>query len=210
MASRRIAIWTLLALGWLAAALPAAEEPSVSSAEVRALIQRLERAESKINDLEHELAETRDAKPREFPGQATTLFDAPPAADGLSGQVEELLKQHEELQTSHKELTEKHDGLSKDYEKLNESHEKLSEGYDKFAADIAKGKGVVIPAGSAATIRVSGRIHLDYWAFPQTNDGAAVLEGSPAAPVDPEDRFGLRRIAARLARRHHRQCAVPL
>lgn len=43
-------------------------------------------------------------------------------------------------------------------------------------------------------MQLSGRIHLDYWAFPFADAGAAVLEGSPTAPVDPQDRFGLRRL----------------
>lgn len=193
MNSRGIATWVWIACSLSSAVLSAAEPP-VSAAEVRALLQRLEKAEAKIGRLEEELAETRAAEPRPYPGQATALFEDAPAADQLSGQIGELLQQHQELQASHNDLTEKYDGLSQDYKKLSESHTELSEGYDKFAADIKKGKGVVLPGASTVTMRINARIHADYWAFPHADDGVAVLEGTPAAPVDPQDRMGFRRI----------------
>jgi len=163
------------------------DEAPVSAAEVRALIQRLEQAEGRINQLQNELAETRASAARPYPGQTTALFDDGGAADDLTTQVADLLKQNEELQTSYKELSESH-------EKLSESHEELSGGYDKFTADLKKGKGVVLPGASSVTMKVNARIHADYWAFPHADDGVAVLEGTPANPMDPQDRFGFRRI----------------
>ena len=164
-----------------------ADEPPVSAAEVRALIQRLEQAETKISHLQEELAETRASQPRAYPAQATALFDDHGASDGLTSQVEDLLKQNEELQTNY-------ETLSENYDKLSESHDELSSGYEKFASDFKKGKGVTVPGSSNVTLKINGRIHADYWTFPHADDGAGVLEGTPAMPVDPQDRFGFRRV----------------
>ena len=59
----------------------------------------------------------------------------------------------------------------------------------KKAADDAKKK---------PTFKINGRIHLDYWAFPNPSEGIGFFEHpNPASPqfgTDPEDRFLFRRI----------------
>jgi phosphate-selective porin OprO/OprP len=53
--------------------------------------------------------------------------------------------------------------------------------------------GKVSPGHSGATMKVSGRIHLDYWAFPESDPGINDLEfGNPAIP--PQARLGFRRL----------------
>ncbi len=46
------------------------------------------------------------------------------------------------------------------------------------------------------TLKVSGRIHLDYWSFPSATDGIGFFEhpSGAAAGLDPEDRFVFRRM----------------
>jgi phosphate-selective porin OprO/OprP len=188
----------LILSGCLAAATgesSAADEAPVSAAEVRALIQRLEQAESKINRLESELAETRPYQPRPFPGPATALFEEPADAPLLllDDEVQTILKQQQALQASHEELAARYDGLAREYESLSESQKVLKSDHDELLEDYNSGDGFVL-MGSGATMRLTGRTQLDYWGFPYDDAGAQVLEGSPTAPVDPQDRFGLRRL----------------
>ena len=49
----------------------------------------------------------------------------------------------------------------------------------------------VAPGHSAASMKVAGRIHTDYWAFPSTDPGIDQIEGGPDGP---QDRLGFRRI----------------
>ena len=65
------------------------------------------------------------------------------------------------------------------------------EGADDEFADALKGK--VTRGTPGATMKIFGRLHLDYWAWPDTDDGAAVLEGGADDPFSPQDRFIWRR-----------------
>lgn len=48
----------------------------------------------------------------------------------------------------------------------------------------------VEPGHSGATMKVVGRVHLDYWGFPESSPGIDVLEG----PAGPQDRINFRRV----------------
>lgn len=51
----------------------------------------------------------------------------------------------------------------------------------------------VSPGHSSSTMKVSGRVHLDYWSFPESDPGINILEfGDPAIP--PQARWGFRRL----------------
>lgn len=66
----------------------------------------------------------------------------------------------------------------------------LEKSYAKDKADAAKKKA---DDAKKPTIKIAGRIHLDYWGFPDTSPGANAFEtGNPA--VDPADRFAFRRV----------------
>ena len=65
------------------------------------------------------------------------------------------------------------------------------EGADDEFADALKGK--VTRGTTGATMKIFGRLHLDYWTYPDTDDGAAVLEGGADDPYSPQDRFIWRR-----------------
>ncbi|MEC9092979.1 MAG: porin [Planctomycetota bacterium] len=66
--------------------------------------------------------------------------------------------------------------------------ENLQEMLDGLKADI---KGKVNPGHSGASMKVVGRVHADYWAFPETDPGIDALEGGPAGP---QSRLGFRRM----------------
>lgn len=171
-----------------------AEEPlPVTAAELRALIQRLEQMESKINRLESELADARADQPRPFPGPATAVFEVPADAAAIDDRVQGLLDQQQALQASYEKLAEQYADLAQNYDTLSAGQKELTSDLDILSNDVLKGRGIV-RLGGKATMQLAGRIHMDYWAFPYDDAGAKVLEGTPTAPVDPQDRFGLRRL----------------
>ncbi|MDA0834584.1 MAG: porin [Planctomycetota bacterium] len=54
-------------------------------------------------------------------------------------------------------------------------------------------KAFVLPGHSGATMKIVGRIHLDYWGFPDTDPGINAFEtGDPNTPV--QDNFQFRRL----------------
>ncbi|MEZ6067786.1 MAG: porin [Planctomycetaceae bacterium] len=119
------------------------------------------------------------------PGTSRVAFfddEAAAAADPLQAQINDLIARNEKL-------TENYDSLSENFEKLQESHDELQEGHDDFLSAFKKGKGVTVPGSSNVTLKINGRIHADYWAFPAHDRGTEVLEGG-----DPQDRFGFRRV----------------
>ncbi len=73
---------------------------------------------------------------------------------------------------------------------LLERVEALEEQIDEQASELQTyvGKGT-----DAATLEIEGRIHLDYWAFPESSTAANALE-TGELDEDPQDRFGFRRI----------------
>lgn len=188
MRTRTVALSCVL---WCAAGIPSAsgDDAPVTAEQIRALVERLEQAETKISQLQAELEETRAAQPQPFPAgdvpaltplnpfqpTAASYFDDPATTDALTAQLQTLREEQAALSESH--------------QKLSDDYASLSEGYDALTADLSKGKGVVLPGGSNATVTLTGRLHADYWTFPDTDAGDAVLEG-----MDPQDRFGFRRI----------------
>ena len=64
----------------------------------------------------------------------------------------------------------------------------LQEMLDGLKADIqAKAR----PAHPRASIKIAGRVHADYWGFPEASPGIDAIEGGPDGP---QDRLGFRRI----------------
>ena len=70
--------------------------------------------------------------------------------------------------------------------KLEKGFEKQGKSIDKFDATLP---GLVHHGHKNPKIQFFGRIHLDYWAFPDADEGAAILEGE-----DPLDRVEFRRL----------------
>ena len=80
-----------------------------------------------------------------------------------------------------------------DYKDADERLKKLEKGFEKQGKSIEKFDatlpGLVHHGHKNPKIQFFGRIHLDYWAFPDADEGAAILEGE-----DPLDRVEFRRL----------------
>lgn len=59
--------------------------------------------------------------------------------------------------------------------------------------ELAEAQEAAVKPNAAATMSLSGRIHVDYWAFPDTTPGINAFETLNPA-ISPQDRFGFRRI----------------
>lgn len=80
--------------------------------------------------------------------------------------------------------------LAPQLEDLESAVENLSGKVSDFTGD----ETIVHSGSSASTLKISGRVHLDYWDFSNTSGDIANMEGTQAAPLDPQNRFGFRRL----------------
>lgn len=70
--------------------------------------------------------------------------------------------------------------------------EKLTESVDELDSDFDDELRLKINSGhSDSKMKIVGRVHLDYWGFPESSPGIDQLEGGPAGP---QDRFAFRRM----------------
>ena len=93
-----------------------------------------------------------------------------------------------------KKLNEKIKKQDKSISDLKKAHKKDKESFeediDDLKSDLKSGlKGKVSPGSSKATMKVAGRVHIDYWGFPDHDDVIEVFEGR-----NPQDRMGFRRM----------------
>jgi len=76
---------------------------------------------------------------------------------------------------------------------LEQLQEQLQEQIDAQSEEIAELRSALTqkldPGVSGATMKIVGRVHADYWAFPNTSPGVDALEGG-----HPQDRLGFRRV----------------
>ena len=70
---------------------------------------------------------------------------------------------------------------------LKATVEKNSESIESIKGDVKK---KINPGHSGASMKIVGRVHADYWGFPDVSPGAAALEGG----AGPQDRIGFRRM----------------
>jgi phosphate-selective porin OprO/OprP len=110
-----------------------------------------------------------------------TLSEYGLAFENIEKQMKELGKAAD-LEGRVKELEE-----SEDLEDLSSDVESLTEDFEEFSGD----KSIVHSGSSASTMKVSGRIHADYWTFPENDADIDTLEGGPAGP---QARLGFRRM----------------
>jgi len=73
--------------------------------------------------------------------------------------------------------------LEKNYAALGENYEELQ----------GKLKTTSVSGHGEATMKISGRIHLDYWAFPESSPAINVFENNDP-DISPQDRLGFRRL----------------
>lgn len=168
-----------ISLGSASAAADEAES-AYSAEQIDTIIQRLEQAEAEIDSLRRDQAASPSINtpdPSVFANGAATslpvsfLDDSPASAD--DDLLQRLSHLEEEWEAFHAaEQLDIIDSLNNDVGSLE--------------GDM---KNFVTRGTSNATAQVFGRMHLDYWSYPNTDDGAATFEGE-----NPQDRILWRRL----------------
>ena len=110
-----------------------------------------------------------------FAAQPAAFYERFLAADGAG----EGLTVEERLGL----LEENYGQLQENYDKLQEANSALK---DKMKVLATSGHG-------GATMKISGRIHLDHWAFPDDSAAVNIFENNDPA-ISPQDRIGFRRL----------------
>jgi phosphate-selective porin OprO/OprP len=86
-------------------------------------------------------------------------------------------------------IAQRMDALEQNYTRLSTDYQSLQNDYDDLKSSMTR---FVHPGHGDATMKVGGRIHLDYWAFPASSPG--IDEIATAGLGDsPQDRIGFRR-----------------
>lgn len=162
------------AVGIGAAGAAVAEDVTVSAEQLNALMERLEKAESKIQELESQKAAGISVPAAQLPQYeepGTPSFLAPESlhrnASLSSAADADLMKRLESLESKWVELEESHSGV-------------LDQLKDGFVQD----------GTSGATMKVSGRIHGDAWGFPNIDNDVNRLDRDG----NPQDRLIWRRV----------------
>ena len=161
---------------WMAAALVAvagmgggvahAQEVSVSAKDLKALLERVEAAEARIQELE---SRTAPALPQSINGTPRSVQALTPAGaqfrEASAVENDPVLQRLENLENKWVDL------------------------YSTVSSAITE-------KSSGSSMQIEGRIHLDYWGFPDTDAGTNVFEGSgtPFVPQNPQDRCTTRRM----------------
>ena len=193
---RKLSGMILAAAAVFGASAASAAEPT--SEDVRALMERLERAESQIRDLRSQLdgpaaaadngvgtayvpVMFQEASPSDQ-GVADQALRTAPEGRGAAearGDVDFDVRLKElEDRWSKLESSERFDALSDEFETFNDRIDDLEDGRVNFVRRGTK----------KATMQLFGRLHGDYVAYPSADEGAARFEGE-----NPQDRFTLRR-----------------
>ena len=114
--------------------------------------------------------------------------------DGDAGDQKEEVDEGNDLQATF-------DKLSKDFAKHAEEseeefeslEEKIDDGLEELGDELGglTGDKTFLHSGGKATMKLTGRIHMDYWSFPETDAAIDELEGGPDGP---QARLGFRRM----------------
>ncbi len=137
--------------------------------------------------------------------QTPRLAVGPSGTDALRGQVADLEKTLQEYDEAFENIEKQMQALEKlaDLEAMDERVSELedSDDIDDIASDLESltedfeefsGDDTIVHSGSSAsTMKISGRIHADYWSFPENSAAINELEGGPAGP---QSRFAFRRL----------------
>jgi phosphate-selective porin OprO/OprP len=163
-------------LGATGAAL--AEDVSVKSEDLSKLIQRLEMAEKRIKELEAATL------PQNVVAPSRAEFDVNPSAATARGETVRQASASTILAD---------DPIIKRLETLENGWLDLQVADDSLTSSL---RNAVTEKGSNTSLQLEGRIHLDYWAFPESDAGTETFEGSgtPFVTQNPQDRFTTRRM----------------
>ncbi|MCA9039373.1 MAG: ATPase [Planctomycetaceae bacterium] len=169
-------IVALLITGMVSAGSVIAEEKTVYTAEeVSTLLKRLEESENRISEFEEKLNRIEENQLKlEANDQNIVEFISAEEPTPVPGADE-----HE---------------AGGSFDELLAETEKRWEEQLKVNKDLEKAiKGSVQPGGKDVTMKLSGRIHADYWAFPGDSPGTNAFETGDSTN-DPDDRIGFRRL----------------
>ena len=154
-----------------------AEDARIDSAQLERLLDRLEAAEQRIQELEQKKEEPKQQTP---PPAPTSRMAPPPQLEAASGGLddsEQLLINNFYDEAGDNALESRLSTLEEDWKKFSESEQ----------AKKAK------EASKATTMKITGRIHLDGWNFSNSTPGIAAFN-NPADPMDPENNLEFRRL----------------
>lgn len=160
-----------------------AEDLVITPNQVQALIQRLDAAESRINELETEKAAAAQRQ-AQAPG---FLSGDTQAANNMLSRVQNLENRWLQLEQSRTSLTGMIDPEDDDFPE-NANYAALREqvdGIQKMLDD-----GFVSDGTSRNTMAITGRIHGDAWGFPSIDPGVNQLDRD----MNPQDRLIFRRV----------------
>lgn len=146
-----------------------AQEVSVSAKDLKALMERLEAAENRIHELE---AKAAPSLPQSINGTPQTVRAIAPTN-----------AQFREAST-----------LAND--PIIDRLENLENKWVDLDSTVSN---AITEKSSGSSMQIEGRIHMDYWAFPDSDAGTNVFEGSTPpggvfTPQNPQDRFTTRRM----------------
>ncbi len=108
------------------------------------------------------------------------------AVEAISNGVEQTLREYEEAIKRLDERIAEADQSEK-ISDIESDLSNLSDAFDEFSGD----KSIVHSGGSKSTMKITGRVHIDYWGFPENDAAIDTLEGGPAGP---QSRLGFRRM----------------
>jgi len=171
---------TAVGLGTAGVAL--AEDVSLSSEQLSSLLQRLEAAEQRIQELEAAKLPDSVVTPK-----VLTEFDVlPSAATATTPSIR---------QTS-SSTVQADDPVIQRLQSLENKWLDLDARDKDLSSQLENGVVLEKQKSSVSNLQIEGRIHLDYWAFPDTDAGTETFEGSgtPFTPQNPQDRFTTRRM----------------
>ena len=132
------------------------------------LLQRLQTTEARVQQIEQQSSVFQNA---------SFGYDSNP---GLPVPSAPAVDAEEEDSDDDSELA----SLTKKWEEKWESQEKTN-----AELKSALKKAVVVGSSGTKSMKISGRIHADYWGFPSASPGIETLEGG-----NPQDRLGFRRL----------------
>lgn len=154
-----------------------AEDTTINSDQLERLLNRLEAAEKRIQELEETEQSKKVQTPPPAPAPKTT---PPPQLENVGGGLDD----------SEQLLINEFNRVSED-SVLESRLSTLEEDWKKFAESEQAKKAK--EASKETTMKIFGRIHLDGWNFSDSTPGIAAFN-NPGDPTDPENRFEFRRV----------------
>ena len=108
---------------------------------------------------------------------------------------EDVFERLKALEKNYEALEKNYSNLEKDHKSLSKEYDSLDEDWTEFLSAEKKKKS---DAAKKPTFQINGRIHLDYWTFPNPDEGIGFFEHDDVSEAnfgtDPEDFTAFRRV----------------